>query len=140
MKRRERAGSCHKSLPENDAANADIFATINEQIEKAQKVADWVAAHPPCLSVPDASTEKEFVEKAKQVYREAHIPVLKRGPRPKEAFAIDQLNYLSEELGRQPKKNEMIKRLTNRDLLGQNCLSINITVENNLRTIVVGSK
>jgi len=111
MKKRKQAGKGRKPVSENDETIAKVLAACRHLTEVAKKVVAYRAAHPPCLSVPDAETEKEFVEKAKQVYREAHIPVLKPGRRSEENFAIGHLMMLSHQLGPQPTQGAMIKTL-----------------------------
>ena len=128
-KKRKPTGNISKSFPANDTTTDELLATIQEQIQEATGVAEraaaFMAAHPKHLSVPDAQTEKAFIENAKRVYREAHIPTLKRGPRPKEAFAVNILAYISRKRRRQLTKSKMTKLLTNRRLLGADTLSKN---------------
>ncbi len=115
-----------KSVSDHDATNTKWLDEILEMTDQAQKVMVYAAAHPPCLSVPDTGTEEEFIKKAKEVYREAHMPLIKRGPRPKEAFAVNILAYLSrKKRRRQLTKSQMTKLLTNRRLLGADTLSKN---------------
>ncbi|MBU6432463.1 MAG: hypothetical protein KJS98_03990 [Nitrospirae bacterium] len=113
-KREEQVGSSSKSTPEHDATDAKW---LDDSLEYVQKPIADAAAHPPCLSISDARTEKEFIKKAKQVYREFHTPVLKRGPKPKDSFAINTLADLSRTLGRQLPQNKMTKSLM--DLLDE---------------------
>ncbi|MEP6890636.1 MAG: hypothetical protein ABI955_08090 [Nitrospirota bacterium] len=109
-----------KSVSDHDATNTKWLDEILEMTDQAQKVMAYAAAHPKHLSVPDAQTEKAFIDEAKRVYREAHIPTLKRGPRPKEATTIHYLKKLSDELGQGLTQYKMIK-----SLIDDNICSIN---------------
>jgi hypothetical protein len=113
----------------DDATDDKWLDTILERAQEVSAIAErataFLAAHPKYLSVPDAQTESEFITNAKRVYREAHNPTLKRGPRPKEAFAVNILAYLSRKRRRQLTKSELTKLLTNRRLLGADTLSKN---------------
>ncbi|HSL03648.1 MAG TPA: hypothetical protein VK901_08935, partial [Nitrospiraceae bacterium] len=95
---------------------AKVVATGLELVEIAARLADFAKAHPRYLSVLYASTEKEFINNAKQVYRLAHISKRKRGRRSEECFAFEHLAKLSDELGRQPTKGVMTKTLINLNL------------------------
>lgn len=114
-KKRKPTGNISKSVPANDATDDKWVNTILERVQEvsavAERVAGLIKVHPRYLSVPDAWTEKEFIKKAKRVYREAHIPTLKRGPRPKEATTIHYLKKLSDELGQELTQYKMIKSL-----------------------------
>ena len=124
-KGKEKPVRSSKSVSTHDATNTKWLDEILEMTDQVQMVMAYAATHPPCLSVPDAGTEEEFIKSAKQVYREAHIPTLKRGPRPKEAFAVNILAYFSRMRRRQLTKSQMTKLLTNRRLLGPDTLSKN---------------
>ena len=63
------------------------------------------------LSVPDASSLVVFLKQAKKVYRETHNLNRRRGRRSEEALAIKNLNTLSDELGRQPTRGQMVTAL-----------------------------
>lgn len=108
-----------KELPK-DPTVAKVIALAMGSSEVLQRVCAWRTANPIHLSVPDAATEKDFLENAKQVYREAHIPNRKRGRRSEENVAIDKLNDLSHKLGRQLTQGEMIKSLIDHLKLGKN--------------------
>lgn len=114
-RKRKKAGNLGKSVPENNATDAKWLDTIQERIQEIVAVSGrataYRAAHPIFLSVPDAWTENEFIENAKQVYRSAHIHNRKRGRRSEEGFAIHNLIKLSHELGLQPTQGAMIKSL-----------------------------
>jgi len=61
LKRRQKVDSNSLSVPGNDATDAKWLDDILKMSEEAQKALDYAAAHTPCLSVPDAKTEKEFL-------------------------------------------------------------------------------
>ena len=114
-RKRKKAGNLGKSVPEGNATDAKWLNTIQERFQEvtavAERIGAFIAANPKCLSVPDAWTEKEFIRNATRVYREAHIPTLKRGPRPKEATSIQYLHKLSDELGQELTQYKMIQSL-----------------------------
>lgn len=116
MKKRKPTSTLRTVVPAHDATDDTWLDTIQEQIQEMNRVAAEVtafrAAHPYCLSVPYAWLMKEFLAKAKQVYREAHPPHLKRGRRSEENAAIDHLRLMrSHELGPPPTQGAMLKWL-----------------------------
>lgn len=111
MKKRKQAGKGRKSVSESDETVAKVLAACRDLTEVAENIIAYRVAHPIVLSVPDAQTEKEFLENARQVYRAAHPPHLKPGRPSEENLAIDHLMRLSDELGPQPTQGAMIKSL-----------------------------
>jgi hypothetical protein len=97
--------------PKDDNVIDRVVASATESSEIIRQVNEYRLAHPPMLSVPDASSEKEFIKKAKQVYREAHSPHKKRGRGSEESDAIMCLAKLPVESAKSPTQGEMVKAL-----------------------------
>jgi hypothetical protein len=105
-------GRPRQSLRKKDAA-----ATMCERPEEIQDVFEYAAAEVPYLPVPNASTKKEFLKNASRVYLETHSSKNSRRGRPsEEAFALMVIEPLSDQLGRQPTRTEIIAALRTRHL------------------------
>lgn len=111
-KKKKHVGNSSLSVSDNNATDTKWLDAVLEHINSVtEKVVAYRDTHPIVLSVPDALTMEEFLEKAKQVYREAHPPPHKPGRRSVESVAIDKLSYFSDELGWQSTQGAMIKLL-----------------------------
>ena len=120
-KKKKDFGNSSLSVPDSDATDTQWLDAIFEHMNSVTaKIVAYRAAHPSVVSVPDAWTMGEFLEKAKQAYREAHPPHLKRGRRAVETVAIDRLSYFSDQFGRQPTQGAMITLLIDELKLSKN--------------------
>lgn len=88
-----------------------------ERPEEIQDVFDYVAAEVPYLPVPNASTKKEFLKNASRVYRKPTVVRIAGAADPlREAFPLMVIEPLSDLLGRQPTRTEIIAALRTRHL------------------------
>ena len=84
-------------------------------IEFFHQLREYEKSHPPILLVPDPGSLVEFLKNARKVYRGAHLTKNKRGPKPSDGDALSWIANLESKLKREPTREEIIERLTNKD-------------------------
>ena len=103
----------------DDSTVADVVAMALRMAEILQ----MAGGRKVTLSIPDANTEKEFIEEAKQVYREAHAKRERprHGRRPVDIECFNTIVRLCSETGNyQPTQGEMVRTLMERNGVTKN--------------------
>jgi len=106
-----------------DDVSGSIGALILGWNEFFPQLREYEESHPPTLLVPDPGSLVGFLKNARKVYREAHPPNTKRGPKFSEGRVLSWIADLEHKLKRQPTRKEIIAHITDKDQCRSNPVS-----------------
>ena len=106
-----------KTQKQRKASKSHIASMVDWTIEDAElmaKVLAYRAADPFWLTPGWGESEREYLARAKKLYRETTKNQVRRGRKSEASRAFIELSNLASELGRQPRYSEMIRCLKER--------------------------